>query len=168
MEYAIGLAADGLLVLVLLIAVFTLFFRVPSGAKRYDIYSRIIMAGVSSYMFAKLVALVFQPDGLRPFEKLGLEPGAAYLDNPGFPSDHALFAVFLTLAVWFAIRDRRIAIIMATLTIVMSLSRVLALVHTPLDIAGGFVFAFMGALWYLNDGSKLLFAPSQIRKKVVK
>lgn len=168
MEYAIGLAADGLLILVLLIAVFALLFRVPSGPKRYDVYSRILMAGVSSYMFAKLVSLVFQPDSLRPFEKLGLEPGAAYLDNPGFPSDHALFAVFLTLAVWFAVRDRRLMIIMSVLTVVMSIARVLALVHTPLDIIGGFVFAFMGALWYLNDSSKLLFIPGQILKKVVK
>ncbi len=168
MEYAIGLAADGLLVLILVIAVFALLFRVPSGVKRYDIYSRIVMSGMTSYMFAKLVSIIFQPDSLRPFEKLGLEPGAAYLNNPGFPSDHALFAVFLTLAVWFAIRDRRLIIIMAVLTVVMSIARVLALVHTPLDIIGGFVFAFMGALWYLNDSSKLLFVPGQILKKVVK
>lgn len=168
MEYAIGLAADGLLVLILLIAIFALLFRVPSGAKRYDIYSHIIIAGVSSYLFAKLVGLVFQPDSLRPFEKLGLEPGAAYLDNPGFPSDHALFAVFLTLAVWFATRNRKLTAVMAALAIVMSLARVLALVHTPLDIVGGFVFAFVGALWYLNSGLKPLLLPSQTRKKVVK
>ena len=32
----------------------------------------------------------------------------------------------------------------------IALGRVLALVHSPLDVVGGFIFASFGALWYLT------------------
>lgn len=106
------------------------------------------MAGVTSYILAKFIGSAWRPEQLRPFEQLGVNPGAAYLNNPGFPSDHALLGFFLTLAVWFCTRNRKFTIIMAVLTILMCIGRVMALVHTPLDIAGALVISAVGALWY--------------------
>ena len=114
------------------------------------------MAGVTSYLAAKIIAFFYQPETLRPFEKLGVDPGAAYLPNPGFPSDHALFAMFLTLAVWFSTRNKWIAGAMLVMTLAMGVARVLALVHTPLDVIGGFAIATIGVIWYRHTSKKIV------------
>jgi undecaprenyl-diphosphatase len=141
--------ADGALAPIVLIAGYALLCKVPKG-HRYEAYTRILMAGLTAYLLAKLLGSVYQPSGERPFEILGVAPGASYLNNPGFPSDHALFAAFLTLAVWFETKQKTLSIILAVLTVMVCVGRVLALVHTPLDIIGGLTVASIGALWYLQ------------------
>lgn len=108
------------------------------------------MAGLTAFLLAKLVASMYQPELSRPFEQLGVEAGAAYLNNPGFPSDHVLFCMAITLAVWFETTQKRIAYVLAALTVVVAIGRVVALVHTPLDVVGGIIFAFAGVPWYLQ------------------
>lgn len=147
METLIRLVADGMMLPIVLLAGYVLLVRAPK-LHRYDMYMCILMAGITSYMLAKFVGALWQPQTLRPFEQLGVEAGAAYLDNPGFPSDHTLFAGFLTLAVWFATRNRKYATAMAVMTILVAIGRVVAQVHTPLDVIAGLVFALLGAAWY--------------------
>ena len=149
MQTLIEFLADGALVPVVLLGVYALIWRVPKG-HRFEAYCRILMAGLTAYLIAKLLASVYQPSGERPFQILGVEPGASYLDNPGFPSDHVLFLTALTLAVWFETKAKTITIIMAVLTGLVALGRVLALVHTPLDVIGGALVAALGALWYFE------------------
>ncbi|HJP81508.1 MAG TPA: phosphatase PAP2 family protein [Candidatus Saccharimonadales bacterium] len=149
MQILIKLLADGAIVPVVLLAGYAFLFRVPKG-RRPEVYSRILMAGLTSYLVAKLMGSVYQPALERPFEILGQAAGASYLNNPGFPSDHALFTVFLTLAVLLGVRWRTGALIMAIFTVLVCIGRVLALVHTPLDIIGGIVTASLGSLWYLH------------------
>lgn len=129
------------------LALYAFAFRVPRQQRWYWAW-RIVAAGVTCYLVAKLIGHFYQPAELRPFEILGVDPGAAYLPNPGFPSDHALFAMFLTLAVWFSTRSRWLTGIMLAMTFIVCLGRVLALVHTPLDVAGGILIAFTGIFWY--------------------
>ncbi len=148
MELLVKLLADGLMVPIVLFAAYALLVKAPT-LHRYDIYTRILMAGVTSYMLAKFVAVIWQPEKLRPFQELGMHAGAAYLNNPGFPSDHTLFAAFLTLAVWFGTRNRLYVSILAVATLLVAVGRVVAQVHTPLDVIGGIFFAALGAVWYL-------------------
>lgn len=155
MQTIIQLLADGAVVPIVLIAGYALLFDIPRE-QRFQAYCRILMAGLTAYLLAKLLGSVYQPSGERPFELLGVEPGASYLDNPGFPSDHALFTAFLTLAVWFETRRRKLTMILVIVTLLMCLGRVLALVHTPLDIIGGLALAGVGALWYLQKADKTL------------
>lgn len=146
----IRLIADGAVIPVVLIGAYALLFKIPKG-HRYEAYCRILLAGLTAFLVAKLLATLYQPAMERPFQALGIEPGAAYLDNPGFPSDHALFVMAITLAVWFETRMKKIAILLVVLTVVVCIGRVLALVHTPLDVVGGVLVACVGAVWYLND-----------------
>jgi len=141
--------ADGAVIPVILIAGYALLFQIPRE-NRFEIYARILMAGLTSYLLAKLLGQAYQPSGERPFEILGVQPGASYLNNPGFPSDHALFTGFLTLAVWFETRRKDLTVILVILTVSVCVGRVLALVHTPLDVAGGLIVAAIGSLWYLQ------------------
>lgn len=154
MQVVIKILADWMLLPIGIISLFMLLFRV-NQARRYDIYTHIFMAGITSYLLAKIAAQIWQPSGLRPFEILGTEAGASYLNNPGFPSDHALFAAFLTLAVWYATRNNWVTGVLIMLTIGLCIGRILALVHTPLDIIGGLTIAILGGVWYVAYAKKL-------------
>lgn len=149
----VQIMADWLVVPVVLIGTYVLVFKVPKN-KRYSAYCRILMAGLTAFLIAKLLATLYQPTGERPFETMGITPGASYLDNPGFPSDHALFVIAITLAVWFETRMKKTSLLLLLLALGVCLGRVLALVHTPLDVIGGIVVACIGAVWYLNDRTK--------------
>jgi undecaprenyl-diphosphatase len=160
----IRLFADGAVIPIVLIAGYMLLFKVPAG-HRYEAYTRILMAGLTSYLVAKLLGSLWQPSVERPFELLGVDPGASYLNNPGFPSDHALFTAFLTLAVWFETKKKKISILLLVLTLLVCIGRVLALVHTPLDVIGGLLVAGVGALWYLQAVKQHSVAGSRPKRK---
>lgn len=163
--------ADGLMVIMVLLAAFLLLVKLRrSLISRYDTYARIMLAGLSVYFTAKLVATFWQPETLRPFEKLGVEAGASYLNNPGFPSDHTLLAGFLTVTVWYATGSRTLTLAMAIMAAGIAIGRVLALVHTPLDVMGGLAISFIALAWYLPDlypKRQRRLKTSKISKKVV-
>lgn len=148
-DIAVKIIADGFVVPIVLIGAWALLFKVAPD-DRYRAYCRILLAGLTAYALAKLIGSVYQPELQRPFQLMGVEAGASFLDNPGFPSDHVLFCAAITLAVWFETKRKVVAGILATLTILVALGRVLALVHSPLDVLGGVVIAAIGALWYMQ------------------
>ncbi|MBC7512770.1 phosphatase PAP2 family protein [Candidatus Saccharibacteria bacterium] len=148
-ELLVTIFADGAVIPIVLIGAWALLFKVPMN-DRYRAYCRVLMAGLTSYALAKLVAGVYQPELQRPFELMGLEAGASYLNNPGFPSDHVLFCAAITFAVWFETRHKTATIILIILTLLVGVGRIAALVHSPLDVLGGLLFASIGALWYLQ------------------
>lgn len=149
LDIFIRLIADVAVIPIALIAAWALIFKIPKG-KRFAAYSRILMAGLTAYLLAHFVAAIYQPATLRPFELLGVDPRAFYLNNPGFPSDHALFVTALLCAVWFETRSKKVTIILLVLVLLVCIGRVVALVHTPLDVVGGVLIALVGALWYSN------------------
>ena len=148
-DFFIHIIADGAVVLVVLIGAYTLLFKVPKGG-RFEAYCRILMAGLTAYLLAKFIASIYQPSLERPFEIMGVEPGALYLNNSGFPSDHALFVTAITAAVWFETKRKKTTLVLVSLVLLIALGRVIALVHTPLDVIGGIVIALIGALWYVH------------------
>ena len=145
----IQIIADGLVIPLALIGTYALIRFVPNKDK-YQTYARVLMAGLTAYMTAKIVGYFYQPQEHRPFELLGVDAGASFLNNPGFPSDHALFVMAITLAVWFATRNKGLAVVCLILTVLICVGRVLALVHTPLDVLGGLAIACVGAVWYIG------------------
>lgn len=150
LELIIRLIADIAVFPAVLIGAYALIFKVPKG-QRLQTYSRVLLAGLTAYLLAKLVATVYQPTAQRPFELLGVDPGAAYLDNPGFPSDHALFVTAILAAVWFSTKNKLLSGILLLLVILVGVGRVLALVHTPWDVIAGVAIALIGALWYIQQ-----------------
>lgn len=148
-ELIIRFLADGLMLPIVLVGIYALVFKIPNDNK-LDSYKRILVAGLTAYMFAKLIGTFFQPESLRPFELIGASAGASFLNNPGFPSDHTLFATALTCAVWFETKQKALTIAMAALILGVAVGRVLALVHTPIDVIGGILIALTGSLWYLD------------------
>lgn len=160
-EMIIKLLADGAVIPVVLIGVWALLM-IPTDQK-YRAYCRVLMAGLTAYLAAKLIGAIFQPEAMRPFEKLGLEAGASFLNNPGFPSDHVLFCTAIVLAVWFETKRRVTTVVLIGLTALVAVGRVLGLVHTPLDVLGGIMIACLGIFWYL-DGSQAQAFTAKTRK----
>ncbi|MFZ2544994.1 MAG: phosphatase PAP2 family protein [Candidatus Saccharimonadales bacterium] len=160
MQTFIQMIADGAVFPVALIGTYALIFKVPARG-RYAAYCRILMAGLTAFLIAKLLATLYQPTGERPFQILGVAPGAAYLDNPGFPSDHSLFVMAITLAVWFETKSKIITSILTFFVVLVCVGRVLALVHTPLDVIGGLVVACTGIVWYLNVPPHIKKSPTR-------
>lgn len=111
---------------------------------RYQVWGRAVMAGLVALLFAKIISLLYH--GQRPFETLGVAPGAAYLPDPGFPSDHALLVFSVVFVVWGSTKNVRLSLVLLTLAVLVSVGRVIALVHTPLDVAGGLFCAFLAAV----------------------
>ncbi|OYW42973.1 hypothetical protein B7Z28_01125 [Candidatus Saccharibacteria bacterium 32-45-3] len=148
MDTLIKVVADGLVIPVVLLGIFALICYVPSKG-RYQAYARVLMAGLTAYVVAKIAGMLYQPTGLRPFEELGVDAGASFLNNPGFPSDHALFTMAIVLAVWFTTKKKAISLVLLLLTLAVAVGRVIALVHTPLDVVGGVLIACVGIFWYI-------------------
>jgi len=159
-EIIIRIIADGAVIPVILIGAYMLIFKIPKG-HRFEAYSRILMAGLTAYLIAKFASILYQPSAERPFELLGVHAGALYLNNPGFPSDHTLFATAITCAVWFETRQKVVTLIMAILVVLICVGRVLALVHTDMDVIFGVIIGLIGALWYLDDGHAKRPLPSR-------
>ncbi len=148
-EIFIKIIADGAMIPAVLIGIYALVLKIPSG-HRVEAYKRILLAGLTAYLAAKIIGYLYQPSSLRPFELIGSVAGASFLNNPGFPSDHTLFLTAITWAVWFEARQKNLAIIMAVLITIVCIGRVLALVHTPLDVIGGVLIASIGIFWYFK------------------
>ena len=153
LDILVKIIADGLVIPIVVLGGWALLFQVPK-ANRYHAYARILMAGLTAYVLAKLLGSIYQPEMERPFEQLGVAAGASFLNNPGFPSDHILFCTAITLAVWFETRMKRLTLLLVLLTAAVAIGRVLALVHTPLDVIGGVVIAVLGGLWYLQGSEQ--------------
>lgn len=146
MDSLIRLAADGTLVLILTVGGVLLLLELRS--KFWQRIPVVIMAGLTSLFAGKLMSLLYQPEIARPFEKLGVQAGAAYIDNPGFPSDHALLATVVVVAVYVLCKYRIVAHMLAVLVLLMCAARVAALVHTPLDVLFGVIAGLSGGIWY--------------------
>jgi len=99
----VRLLADGTLVLILgiVFVVGVVWWIRQTSQVRSKILPVVIMAGLTSLLVAKLVSLIYQPSIVRPFLEKGMTAGAAYIDNPGFPSDHVLLATVAVAAVWW-------------------------------------------------------------------
>ena len=148
-DVLIRIAADGVMIPIVLIGAYALVFKVPKE-RRFKAYKEIVFVGLFTYLLAKLIGAIFPVETIRPFEVAGKAAGASFLNNPGFPSDHTLFATTIAAAVWFETKQKVITWILAGLIIVVAVGRVLALVHTPADVIGGVVIALIGSIWYLN------------------
>lgn len=146
MQALIRLFADGTLIAIVAISA---PFIIWSLRKRWWQGAPIvIMAGLTSLLVGKIMSLLYQPAVARPFLELGVTPGAAYIDNPGFPSDHALLATASVVAVYAVTRRRWLGSLLMLMVVVMCIGRVAALVHTPLDVIAGVIAGLSGAVWY--------------------
>ena len=101
-----------------------------------------VVAGVIAFLLSHIAGhLYYDP---RPFVTEHVKPLIPHGPDNGFPSDHALFTMTLTVITYFF--NKKIASVMLILTIAVGAARILAKVHSPLDIGSGWVLGIIGAV----------------------
>lgn len=138
----VPLIADYLVIPLALAGAFILL-KVPAN-QRHQAWGRAVLTGLVALWLAKIISLLYQ--GERPFETLGVAPGAAFLPNPGFPSDHALLVFTVACVVWATTKNKALSVWLVAGAVLVAVGRVLALVHSPLDVVGGLGCAVLAAL----------------------
>lgn len=148
-EILLKIIADGLVVVLGLVLFFSFLKYVPKDQK-IEKGTILIISGLTSYFVAKCMSFI-PVDVHRPFELMGVAPKVSYMDNPGFPSDHSLFVWVMVFALMYFLPKSKWWIVYVSIgfAILVGIGRVAGLVHTWLDIAGGFVAAAAGAVWYI-------------------
>lgn len=149
MDILVTIIADILVVPIVLIGGWAML-RLPA-AIRFKAIGRGIVMGLTALLFAKIASLLYQ--GERPFVEMGVAPKAAYLNNPGFPSDHVLFVVAIALVVWASTKNKKLGLTLAIMSLLVAVGRVVALVHSPADVVGGIICAVLAG--FLIYGRRL-------------
>jgi len=140
MDWLIIFCAKYLVYIVALLAVLALIV-VPKSSK-WRLILTVIVSGIIAYALAKIASsLYYDP---RPFVTEHIKPLIDHAADNGFPSDHALFTGVLTAVIFFF--SRKIAWVMAAGTILVGIARVLAHVHSPIQIIAAWIIGIIGAL----------------------
>lgn len=100
------------------------------------------ITGIVSFILAKTGSAMFVDP--RPFVSDGVTPLFAYTADNGFPSDHTLVGMIITMALLSV--SRKWAVNLFVLTIIIGASRVFAGVHHPIDIVGSILFGSLGGV----------------------
>jgi undecaprenyl-diphosphatase len=143
----ISFLADWLMIIIVLVSGVLILTGLGKG-DRIEKIGMIIVASLLGLTIARIMG--FLPiEMVRPFVQEAVAPGASYMDNPGFPSDHALLAFTCAYAVIFMTKFKKLGWLLFVLSTLVGLGRVLALVHTSLDVLGGLAAASLGSVWYM-------------------
>lgn len=136
-------------IVVLLAGIFLIFHHeVLSSKNPFKAFAQkwkeivlVFFSGILAWFFATLLKIFIHTD--RPFLKL---PDVVSLfDKTGyaFPSGHATFFIALAFALFFS--HRKVGYVFMIFAVLISLARIAAGVHFPVDILGGFVLGILTA-----------------------
>ncbi len=110
-------------------------------SKKIEMAAAVITAGILALIISRIAGkLYYDP---RPFVSHDVKPLIAHAPDNGFPSDHALLSMTLTAVIYYYSRYWAGAALV--LTLVVGASRVLAHIHSPIDIAGSIIIALVSA-----------------------
>lgn len=110
--------------------------------KRLEFLVAIILAGGIAFILSRIASKTYYDP--RPFVTERVKPLIAHAADNGFPSDHALLTGTLTAITYFY--NKKVAFVMLILTILIGIARILAKIHSPLDIGAGWLFGIVGAV----------------------
>jgi undecaprenyl-diphosphatase len=89
----------------------------------------------------------------RPFVVGNFEPLIAHAADNGFPSDHVLLVA--AIASWATLANRRFAVLLWILALLIAVSRVYVGVHHALDVAASIIISLIvGAMIYFFSKNK--------------
>jgi undecaprenyl-diphosphatase len=139
MDSLIIFCAKYVIVFVVLGWLLTLW-RINKDLRRQFIVAT-VLAGIFALVLSRIASTLYYDP--RPFVSQHVKPLIDHAADNGFPSDHALFTMTLTAVTYFY--SRKLAGLMLIGTILVGVARVLAHVHSPIDIAFGWLIGCVGA-----------------------
>ncbi|MDR1197273.1 MAG: phosphatase PAP2 family protein [Candidatus Nomurabacteria bacterium] len=109
----------------------------------------IVLAGFTALLLSMVFHLLPVESYLRPYQIMQVQPLIEPNADTPFPSDHVLLAFAAAFAVFFMTRYKKLGTLILVLAFLVLFGRLLAFVHSPLDVIGGIVCAAVGAaIWY--------------------
>jgi undecaprenyl-diphosphatase len=136
------------LVFVVIIAALALVLTDVIRERNWRKLGFIVLAVLTAAALSQVLHLV-PVETLRPYQIIGADPLVEHASDLPFPSDHTVAAFAMAGAVVFMTRFRKVGIVLLVLAALVAIGRMLALVHSPLDVIGGVAVATIGAGWYL-------------------
>lgn len=136
-------------IVVLLAVIFLLFHHevffhekpFKALAQKWKEIVLVFFSGVFAWCLAHLLKFIFQIE--RPLAKL--QNVVPLLDKPdySFPSGHTAFFMALAMAIFFS--HKKVGYVFIFFAFLIGLARIIAGVHFPIDILGGFVLGTVTA-----------------------
>lgn len=140
MQPLIIFAAKYLFIIVALLAVYA-WWRLPKDTRLQAVIQAVLGLGFAAVLVKAAGAV--HPD-VRPFVEHHFTPLVAQSGDNGFPSDHTTFTMLAAFTIWpFA---RKWGWLLASLALIVGLSRIAAGVHSLQDIVGGIMVAVVAAV----------------------
>lgn len=107
----------------------------------------VVLAVLTTILFNQLFHLI-PVEAYRPYQLQGVSPLVTPSVDSPFPSDHVTLVFMVTFAVVMMTRFKKIGLVLLAAAFGVLAGRLLALVHSPLDVIGGVICAGLGAVWY--------------------
>lgn len=134
MDLLVKLSAKYLLYLIILLGLIVV-------AINRKTLKRTIILTVISFPATLIVAKILSSliNNPRPFVVNHLTPLIPHATNNGFPSDHTLLAAAIS-SIIFSV-NKKAGLFLFLLTLILGISRIIALVHHPIDILASLIIA---------------------------
>ena len=119
--------------IVALVALWWVAWAQAGKKMRSELAIATLLAAIVATALDKILSsLYYDP---RPFVSQGVTPLISHAADNGFPSEHTLFGV--TLAFVLFLYRPKLGLLAIALALIIGIARVLAHVHSPIDILGG-------------------------------
>ncbi len=139
MDGLIVFSAQYLFVSVILLAAW--LWLKSSNKTKLQMAAAFIITGALAFILAKIGdKLYYHP---RPFVNSDVRPLFSHGPDNGFPSDHSWFTMSIAAVIFYY--KRSLGWIALTIALIVGTARVLAHVHSHIDIAGGFAIGIAAA-----------------------
>ncbi len=115
-------------------------FSKPTVKAKFRAFSFVFLSVlISRGIITEVIRYFYKSE--RPFVALGFEP-LIFDGNPSFPSGHAALLFAMSFSLFLV--NRKLGIWFIVSAILVSLARIYAGVHWPIDILGGIAVALIG------------------------
>jgi undecaprenyl-diphosphatase len=131
------LNTNGVFILVVFVVLYEIFV-----ARKRELAAHVILSFVTVTIFSLIIKELFLVP--RPYLSKGLEAGAGLAYYSSLPSIHA--AVAFCLATTVTMHQKSLGVFLFTVAAIVSIGRVLALVHYPMDIVLGMLIGVLTGL----------------------
>lgn len=122
---------------IVIILIVIIYIHKQIKLKNYEILKLYILSLPLAYFVSKILAFFIQDP--RPFIQDNVKPLITSAMDNGFPSDHTLLVMTLSIGVFLF--NKKLGGILIFLSFLVGLSRVYARVHHLLDVAGSAIIA---------------------------
>lgn len=123
--------------IVVILAALFLFFFLPAQAdcKSWRGFFLVFLSSGFAYLFSKILKILIHTN--RPFVEFSNVQPLFFENGFAFPSSHTIF--FATLGISIFLFHKKVGYVFIFFALLIGLARIIAGVHFPVDIFGGFV-----------------------------